>query len=202
MAGSLQRVPSLRSERTRARLLAAVAAEIEVDGDFGADGVARRAGTSIATFYNHFPSKQEALRAAYGDLMGALLAHVDAHCRIERVLVQGLEAFLSDWVADTAAFFARHSALFRLAQPAMGRGDVIRTLYLEHQDVVVERYRRFVELGQAARVFRQGDAEAIARWLLVTSEGWFHPAMQRLERGDALHEETTRALHRALCCEN
>ena len=61
-----------------------------------------------------------------------------------------------------------------------------------------ERYLRFVRLGQAARMLREGDVEPIARAMMIASEGWNHPAVLKMERGDGLHRELAAGVVRTL----
>jgi AcrR family transcriptional regulator len=185
-------------ERTRQKLVNAIREEIDVSGDFTAERVARRAGTSPATFYNHFASKDDALFAAYDALMIDLTATVVQCCRIESLLDAGLRRFASHWLVTTAAFFAGNAALFRLAQAAIERSREMRDLFRHHEEQVIQVFRRFIELGQAAQVIRSGDSLAMAQVLAVVSEGWYHPLILRIQPGSPLHDEMTSALVRVL----
>jgi AcrR family transcriptional regulator len=187
-----------RLERNRQKLVAGIRAEIAASGNFTAEGVTKRAGTSPATFYNHFASKDDALVAAYDALMGELADSVLQHCRIERLLDLGLDEFFLDWLLDSAAFFAENAALFRLAQAAIERSSELRELFRHYEDSIIDTYRRFIELGQAAQLVRPGDALAMAQMLAVISEGWYHPLIQKLESGSPLHREMAGSLARAL----
>ena len=74
----------------------------------------------------------------------------------------------------------------------------MRDVYRRHEDSAIELYRRLIELGQAARVIREGDALAMAQTLAVITEGWYHPMVQRLKPGSPLHREMTAAMVRVL----
>ncbi len=187
-----------RLERNRQKLVAGIRADIAATGNFTADGVAERAGTSPATFYNHFATKDDALVAAYDALMRELADSVAQHCRIERLLDRGLDDFSQDWLLDSAAFFADNAALFRLAQAAIERSRELRDLFRHYEDSIIDTYRRFIELGQAAQLVRSGDALAMAQMLAVISEGWYHPLIQKLEPGSPLHQEMAGSIARAL----
>ncbi|MDJ0879331.1 MAG: TetR/AcrR family transcriptional regulator [Halieaceae bacterium] len=192
------RAAASKLERTRQKLVAGIRAEVADAGNFNADRVAARAGTSPATFYNHFATKDDALVAAYEALMAELADSVAADCRIERLLDQGLDDFALNWLQSSAAFFADNAALFRLAQAAIERSRELRELFRRYEDSIIGTYRRFIELGQAANLIRQGDALAMAQTLAVVSEGWFHPLVQKLEPGSPLHREMAGSLARAL----
>lgn len=192
------RAGARKLERTRQKLVAAIREETAASGDFTAERVAQRAGASQATFYNHFANKDEALLAAYQSLMADLAATIADQCRIEKLLDEGLEQFVAGWLLGSAAFFRRNVSLFRLAQPAIERSRAMRDVYRHHEASAIEQYRRLIELGQAARVIRAGDALAMAQTLAVISEGWYHPMVQKLKRGSPLHREMTAAMARVL----
>ena len=185
-------------ERTRQQLVYAIRGEIREAGNFTAEQVAQRASTSPATFYNHFSTKDEALMAAYEALMQDLAALVSEQCRIEKLLDEGLEAFTSNWLMHSSVFFAQNAALFRLSQPAIQHSKALRNVFRQYEESAIQAYQRFIELGQAARVIRPGDALAMAQVLAVITEGWYHPLIQKLEQGSPLHLEMTAALTRLL----
>jgi AcrR family transcriptional regulator len=187
-----------KTARTRLRLVEAVRAEIEHAGGFTAEQVARRAETSPATFYNHFPSKDEALAAGFAAVMDDLVAHVETHLHIERLLDAGLDRFAADWVLACVDFFRANSATLRAAQARMSASDELRRSFRAHEAAALALYVRFVELGQRARTVRAGDAEAIARALMIQNEGWNHPAVLKLTPGDPLHRELARGVVRHL----
>ena len=189
-------------ERTRHKLVQALREEIGETGNFTAERVAARAGTSPATFYNHFDTKDDALVAAYQALMADLSQLVARRCQIENLLDEGGREFVSNWLLQTAEFFAGNSRLFRLAQAAIERSRELRELFRRQEESVIEVYRRFIELGQSAGLIRDGDSLAMAQVLVVITEGWYHPLIQRLEPGSPLHAEMTGALTRMLAPDN
>jgi AcrR family transcriptional regulator len=198
----LQQVPSGKLERTRQRLVHSIREEIAASGNFTGEQVAARAGTSVATFYNHFDSRETALIAAYESLMQDLVALVREHCRIERLLDRGLHGFLATWLTHATAFFGANSALFRLAQGATTTSRGMRDVFRRNELLVLEHYDRFIELGQAASLIRAGDRRSMAEVLLVLSESWNHPRMRGVEPGCPLHREWTRSLVRILAPED
>ncbi|MGB0620212.1 MAG: TetR/AcrR family transcriptional regulator [Myxococcota bacterium] len=187
-----------KAERTRIRLVQAVRDEIGSTGAFTADLAARRAGSATATFYNHFPSKEVALQAVYEELMEELVESVERMLRIERVLEVGLDAFVGEWVLDVASFFRRNARVFSAAQVALPDSKAMREIFRDREAAALEVYARFVRLGQAARVLRDGDVAAMAQVMMVTSEGWLHPSVQTIEAGDAFHTELTGSVVRML----
>ena len=187
-----------KAERTRLRLVQAVRDEIGSTGAFTADLAARRAGSATATFYNHFPSKEVALQAVYVELMEELVETVERMLRIERVLEVGLDVFVGEWVLVVASFFRRNARVFSAAQVALPDSKAMREIFRDREAAALEVYARFVRLGQAARVLREGDVAAMAQVMMVTSEGWLHPSVQTIEAGDAFHTELTGSVVRML----
>jgi AcrR family transcriptional regulator len=192
-------IPSMKKvDRTRLRLVQAVRSEVEATGSFTAEVVARRAGSSPATFYNHFASKEEALAAVFGAAMDDLVAFVRAQLMIERVLEFGLESFASQWVLACCAFFRENSMVFAAAQMQFPVSKSVREIYREQERAASERFVRFVRLGQAAQVIRRGDTDAMGQAMMVTAQGWNNPAVLRMKEGDALHGELVRTVVRML----
>jgi AcrR family transcriptional regulator len=185
-------------ERTRLRLVETVRAEIERGGGFTAEQVARRAETSPATFYNHFAGKDDALAAAFDGVMRDLVAHVETHLRIDRLLDLGIEAFARDWVLACVRFFRANCMTLRAAQAQVPVHEEMRRIFLSHESATLAIYQRFIELGQKARAVRSGDAHAMASALMIQNQGWNHPPVLRLEPGDALHEELAGSVVRHL----
>lgn len=188
-----QAVPG-KTQRTRSKLVDAIREEIVVTGSFSAESVATRAGIATATFYNHFATKDEALSAAYEQLMGDLVALVQQQCEIENLLDLGLSDLVENWVADTANFFKHNAALFRIAQAAIERSKPMRDLFRDHESQVTESYRQFIERGQAASLIRDGHPAVMAKVLTVFSESLNHPLVQRIETGDEFHQEIADAI--------
>ena len=189
-------------QRTRQKLVHAIREEIAVSGRFSAETVTQRAGSSTATFYNHFATKDDALTAAYEQLMGELVEMVNEKCHIERLLDIGLRELVDSWVLRSAEFFCLNAPLFRVAQAAIERSKPMRDVFRQHEATVIEMYRRFIERGQAASLIRPGDPEAMAQMITVVSESWTHPLVQRLEPGSALHQELTESVVRMLSPDN
>jgi AcrR family transcriptional regulator len=190
--------PNGKTDRTRLRLVAAIREEFAASGAFTADLVARRAGSSQATFYNHFASKEEALNAAFSAAMNDLVDMVTGQLQIERVLDAGLDRFASEWVLACVEFFRANSLVFSAAQMQFPRSTKLREIYRDREQAACERYERFVRLGQAARTIRTGDTSAIANVMMIASQGYNNAAILRMRSGDGLHIELTRMVVKML----
>lgn len=195
-SGAAPSSPTTR--RTHQRLVAATRAEIEARGAFTAEGVAARSGHSPATFYSYFPSKSDALEAAFDAVLRDLVDFSAAELAIERLLDEGLQARCRGLVQATARFFASNERVFRLALAALPGSRSLRACYRRHESAAFEHHRRFVERGQKARLIRAGDPEAVARGLLVLLQGLNNPAVVHGRRGDPLRHQLGHALQRYL----
>ena len=195
--------PRLRKlDRTRLRLVEATRQLLQASGGFTAERVAREAGASPATFYNHFPSKSDALAAVFQVAMDDLVEVVGARLQIEHLLERGLEGFAADWVHACCDFLRANSQVFSAARVQFPGSPALREVYRSREAAALDRFRRFVQLGQAARAIREGDANAIAEAMMVTAEGWNNPAVLRLDEASPLHQELSRMVVRMLAPED
>jgi len=187
-----------KSQRTRAALAAATAAEIAKSGSFTAERVAARAGTSPATFYAHFASKDGALVAAFSRVMDELLAMIDRELSLERLLEQGLAAVCRQLVEEGVSFFTEQALVFRVALARVPESRELRDVYREHERAAQARYLRFVELGQAAGCVRRSDPEPLALAFLVLTEGLNNPKLLAASHGAGATRASLDELARAL----
>lgn len=187
--------PSSRTtRRTHQRLVEAIREEIAATGSFSAERVAARSGHSPATFYSYFPTKSDALCTAFDAVMRDLVAFCERELAIERLLDAGLAARCAALVEATADFFGTHEQVFRCALAELPASRALRRVYREQQARAFAHHLHFVERAQRAGMVRPGDAEAIARGLLVLLQGLNNPAVVRGRRGDGLRRELGRAL--------
>ena len=178
--------------------MAAIRTEVAAKGLFTAEAVAKRARTSPATFYNHFSSKELALASAFAAAMDDLSELVNQGLQVERLLQLGLEGFCADWSKVCAGFFRANAMLLAVAQAEAPRAPELRGIFAKRQHESLARYTQFVELGQRAQMVRQGDADAMAKLLLMTNQCWNHPFLRELEPSDALYQEMTQLMLKLL----
>jgi len=178
-----------KAERTRARLVEATGEEIAETGSFSAERVAARAGTSVATFYTHLPTKDAALTATFSVAMDEMVAVIEQQLAVETLLEGGLEGLVQTFVRASVDFFSSHSLVFRLALARMPEHRPLREVYRLHESASFSRFSRFIELGQAAGKIRQGDPLLLARAFLVFSQGLNNPRILGLPEGDPLGGE-------------
>ena len=117
------RVLGPRALATRRRILDATAAQLETGGlrDFKVVDVARSVGTSPATFYQYFPTVEEAILALSEEVnqeTGRLREIVESPWRG----VGGLD-LAREFVAEYVEHFDRHRAVLRIRNLAAQEGD-------------------------------------------------------------------------------
>jgi len=164
-----------KARRTYQNLAEGTCAEIAASGSFTAERVALRTGSSPATFYAYFSSKDDALTAAFEVVLERLLSFVEEALTIERLLERGLEAFCQEFVADVLAFFRSESQVFRLALARLPESRSLRDAYRASTASALSRYQRWIELGQAAGKLREQEPAVLARTLMVLTQGLNNP---------------------------
>jgi AcrR family transcriptional regulator len=81
--------------RNRDKLLAAAASEFATQGlDAPLEHIAKRAGVSIGTLYNHFPTRDDFLDALLPERLGPAMAEIAAQALAEDDPWRGFETYL------------------------------------------------------------------------------------------------------------
>jgi AcrR family transcriptional regulator len=113
---------------TRERLIAAAAEVLNRDGYFGTDSnaIARAAGYSPATFYNHFEDKRAILLAAYEGWVGAEWRHIAGTLRTEAPAHETARQ-LATWIV---AHHRRWRGLRASLLALVGADPVVRAFYV------------------------------------------------------------------------
>ncbi|MEE3328080.1 MAG: TetR/AcrR family transcriptional regulator [Myxococcota bacterium] len=169
--------PPGKAQRTRASLIEATCDELSESGSFTAERVAKRAGTSVATFYVHLPTKELALVAVFERVMGELVSVVDQQLKVERLLEYGLEPLMGEFVQACIDFFSERMLVMRAGLAALPDSRELRQVYREHEGLAFKGFSRFISLGQAAGQIRSGSVEELARTFLVLSQGLNNPLL-------------------------
>ena len=170
-------------------------------GAFTAERVAARAGTSPATFYAHFPTKDEALVAAFALVLEDLVTRTNAVLTIERLLDDGPEATCAALVAALIDVFSADALVFRVALARLHDSRALRDLYRRSEAASLAHLHQFVVRGQAAGLLAGGSPDEIAELVLVLSQGVNNPRLFRARRDGAdraLADGWTAAMHRVL----
>lgn len=183
-----------RSARTRRALVGAVRVELERRGAFQAEGVVERAECSVATFYGHFPTKDDALAEAFESSLDDLLTlcerWLDASCLGDATLDQLLGGFTDDLVS----YFRRSSLLWRAALGRMAESRRVRSVYQRADRRSLETVQRFVLVGQEAGLIRAGDARRLASALVVIAQGLHNPHLLRPGADVGIRSEVANAM--------
>ncbi len=178
--------------------MVATRAELAATGSFTAERVAARAEVSVATFYAHFPSKDDALVAAFSASLEDLLRCSAEALSVERLLEIGLAETVDVLVRSVVAFFRAEALVFRAALARLPDHRGIRDAYRETERRSLESTRRFVERGQAAGVVCAGDPEQLAELVMVFSQGLNNPRLLRLGDAHPMLGQLSTMLHGAL----
>ncbi|HEX2762293.1 MAG TPA: TetR/AcrR family transcriptional regulator [Allosphingosinicella sp.] len=126
-----------RGRKTLARLIEAAAAEFGERGfhEAAINGITRRAGVALGTFYTYFDSKEAVFRALVREMSRATRAHVAEAVKgaPDRLAAErmGLEAFI--------IFTRQHPELYRIIEEAQ---FVAEDAYRDHYRSFADAYRR------------------------------------------------------------
>jgi len=165
----------LRSEgkaaRTRRALQQATLDVIRESGEFTGEAVAERVGVSTPTFYAHFATKDNALAAALELCFDDFSQRVAEAQTVEVLLDHGLEETLRRIVAITVEVNGDYRALLRLARGRVQSSVLLREISRDAETSAFDSTRRFVELGQSARLIRAGDPEALTATIRTVLDG-------------------------------
>jgi AcrR family transcriptional regulator len=186
-----------RSRRTRAALVAGVRDELRATGTFTADTVAERASCSVATFYSHFATKDDALASAFELVLVDLADIIETTLTVDALRGDGLEAAVETWADRQVEFFRDESLVFRAALARLPFHRGIRHAYREAERVAMQHLVTVVAEGQSANVIGSGDPAELAEAFLVLSQGLNNPHAIRPE-ADAMRVHLRRALVAAL----
>ena len=186
--------PPGKAERTRTRLIEATCDELSESGSFTAERVAKRAGTSVATFYVHLPTKEVALVAVFERVMGELVSVVNQNLKVERLLESGLETLMGEFVQASIVFFSERMLVMRAGLAALPESRELRQVYRQHEGLAFEGFARFIALGQSAGQIRSGPTEELARTFLILSQGLNNPLLFDAEARASLPAHLSRVL--------
>lgn len=168
-----------RSLRTRRALVDAVRVELEQQGAFQAEGVVARARCSVATFYGHFPTKDDALAEAFESSLEELLALCERWLDASRLEGSTLERLLGGFTDELVSYFRRSSLLWRAALGRMAESRRVRAVYRGADRRSLETAHLFVCGGQELGIVRSGDPRRLASALVVVAQGLHNPHLLR-----------------------
>lgn len=195
-ASNLRPNPPLnaRSLRTRRALVEAVRVELQERGSFQAEGVVARAECSVATFYGHFPTKDDALAEAFESSLETLLALCDEWLDDGRLRNARLDQVLSGFADELVSYFRRSSLLWRAALGRMAESRRVRSVYRQADRRSLESAQRFVAGGQQRDMIRAGEARVLASALVVIAQGMHNVHLLRPGADVRIRAEVARAM--------
>jgi len=159
--------------------------------------VAERASCSVATFYSHFATKDDALASAFELVLVDLADIIETTLTVDALRGDGLEAAVETWADRQVEFFRDESLVFRAALARLPFHRGIRHAYREAERVAMQHLVTVVAEGQSANVIGSGDPAELAEAFLVLSQGLNNPHAIRPE-ADAMRVHLRRALVAAL----
>jgi AcrR family transcriptional regulator len=143
-----------RGRKTLARLIEAAAAEFGERGfhEAAINGITRRAGVALGTFYTYFDSKEAVFRALVREMSRATRVHVAEAVKgaPDRLAAErlGLEAFI--------IFTRKHPELYRIIEEAQ---FVAQDAYRDHYLSFADAYRRNLAGARARHEISAGSGD-------------------------------------------
>src|SRR5687768_17179384 len=122
----LERPAGRKARETYETLVRATRDALATSGSFVAEDVAGRAGMATATFYAYFSSKDDALAAAFDQVLHENNQRVADALSIERLLDDGLKSVVRKAVIAAIDGFRDNALLFRAALARLSVSKVIR----------------------------------------------------------------------------
>jgi AcrR family transcriptional regulator len=179
-----QRVTSLRSgqkEFTRQRLIESALAVFESRGYEAAtvDEIAVTAGASRPTFYLHFASKADVVRALSDQVKVDVASY---YGRLDRVIAGGSREEFRQWLKDALSWFEEHRTIMHAyEQVEMAEDPVMANIPSEYTDYMPTFLSRWpAEQHEQARV---------RVWMLVLLVAGVHRSWKVLGRRSGVSEE-------------
>jgi AcrR family transcriptional regulator len=183
-----------RSRRTRAAIVAAVREELRRASSFSVEAVVARAGCSPATYYSHFPSKDDALAEAFGFVLADLERVFAELFELDALRALGVDGFASRAEAESVRFFRSEALVFRAGLARLPEHPEIRDRYRATEQATLRHIAGFLsEAGKAGLLPSAAVAER-ASAVVVLSQGLNNPRLLRASPQDPVHRMLAGAL--------
>ena len=179
-----------RSRRTRVALVAAVHDELRASGTCTAERVAAAAGCSVATYYAHFPTKDDAVAEAFGLALDALDDLGRRVFRRDELLAAGPVAVATRVERELVRYFKAESLVFRAALARLPEHRGIRERYRHTERTAIAHLHDVLGPGP--------DVDGRAEAALIVSQGVNNPRLLRTPANDPVHSRVAAALAAAL----
>jgi AcrR family transcriptional regulator len=183
-----------RSRRTRAAIVTAVREELRRASAFSVDAVVARAGCAPATYYTHFPAKDDALAEAFGLVLEDLEQVIAEVFDVEVLRQLGTAAFARNAEVRSVRFFRSEALVFRAALARLPEHPEVRSRYRATEEATLRQVARFLsEAGEAGLLPGRAVAERAAA-VIVLAQGLNNPRLLRAAAGDPVHRMLAGAL--------
>ena len=183
-----------RSRRTRAAIVEAVREELRRASAFSVEAVVARAGCAHATYYTHFPSKDDALAEAFGlvlDDLERVIAEVFDVTALRRL---GTVPFARNAEARSVRFFRSEALVFRAALARLPEHREIRSRYRATEEATLRQIAGFLSEAADAGLLPGPSAAERAPAVVVLAQGLNNPRVLRAPAGDLVHRMLAGAL--------
>ena len=183
-----------RSRQTRTDLARAAHDEVARNGKVDSDAIAEAAGVSVATFYSHFASHDDALAAALDLSLTEIVGVAENEFLAESVASDGLDAVLTRVIDQMHRAFRKESLVLRAAQARLLAHAPSRHMFRSHETRSIEHLTTQIQLGQESGHLGDGPADKRAVSLLVLLQGLHNPVIMKKSIDPVLADD----LHRAM----
>lgn len=183
-----------RSKQTRADLARAAHDELAHAGEVNSEAIANAAGVSVATFYAHFASHDDAIAAALDHSLIKIVGVAEDEFLAELIASDGLDAVLVTLIAETHRVFRKESLVLRAAQARLLAHAPSRHMFRSHEVRSIEHLTAQIQLGQQSGYLGDGPADKRAMSLLVLLQGIHNPVIMKKRIDPMLADD----LHRAM----
>ena len=189
-------VPATRKTRATFHTLIDAAREsVRRTGVLLPEAVAETARVSPATLYTYFGSKDALLASAFDTALGDIGEDVARIMTIESLLEHGLESVARRVVRAVVKHFTRDARLVRLAIARLSDSPEVVEVYKRRSDEQLAMIGRFVRLGISAGKLRTGDANVLARTVMVVLQGLQNPIVLHSGSAPIVEEIARMMLH-------
>lgn len=183
-----------RSKQTRADLARAAHDEIARTGEVDSEAIAKAAGVSVATFYSHFASHDDAIAAALDLSLIEIVGVAEHRFLAELFATDGLDAVLVDLIAEMHRVFRKESLVLRAAQARLLAHAPSRHMFRSHETRSIEHLTTQIQLGQEAGHLGDGPADKRATSLLVLLQGIHNPVIMKKRIDPVLANDLYRSM--------
>ena len=183
-----------RSKQTRADLAQAAHDEIARTGEVDSEAIAKAAGVSVATFYSHFASHDDAIAAALDVSLIEIVGVAEDEFLAESIASDGLDSVLTRLIAEMHRVFRKESLVLRAAQARLLAHAPSRHMFRSHETRSITHLTTQIQLGQESGHLGDGPADKRAMSFLVLLQGIHNPVIMKNRIDPVLADD----LHRAM----